>query len=248
VRLVILVAALALLAPAAAGAQPAAPPALAPGEVLLEIDATGAAHSRPDLVRLYVAATSRGETAAKARELNSALMARIASAARANGVAEADVHRMAAPGSRLGLLGNEAVGWTVATPDAPPTGKSESALLEIRVRDASRLEALRTAVEDAGAAQVVGPLSSLQDDSAARRAAKEDAVRKARAEAEDYARSLGMRVSRLLRVSERTGPAYADPAEAEAMMAAMFGFPTSPADDIETRLRIAVDFALAPTP
>jgi uncharacterized protein YggE len=243
VRLAGVAAALFLLAPAAL-AQPAASPTLAPGEVLLEIDAIGTARSRADLIRLYATAASHGKTAAEARNLNATLVERLKSAVRSSGAGEAEVQR---PGSspRTGFVGNEAVGWSVYAPGMQPADKTHSAVLEIRLRDPARLDDLRALLEDAGAEQVVGPVFGLRDDAPARRLAREDAVRQARSEAEDYARSLGLRISRLLRVSERPG-AYADPADMEAMMGAMLGWSDSSPGEVETKVRIAVDFALAP--
>lgn len=243
-RLAGLTAALALLSPGLAAAQTAAPAPLASGEVLLEIDSTGTARTRPDLIRLYAQATSHGETAAKARSLNAALLERLESAARSNGVAEGDVRRSTGPLSRMGFVGNEAPGWTVFAPGGQSAGKTESAMVEVRLRDPARVGPLRSALEAAGAEQVVGPVYALEDDGAARRSAREDAVRKARSEAEDYARALGLRVARILKVSDRNG---GDPEDMEAIMALAYGLSGSVREEIETKVRIAVDFALAPT-
>jgi uncharacterized protein YggE len=246
VRLAGLIAAtLALVAPAAL-AQPPATPTLAQGEVLLEIDAIGTARSRPDVIRLLATAVSHAETAARARSLNEVLVERLKSAVRSSGAADAEVQR---PGSsaRVGFVGNETPGWSVYAPGAQPAGKTHSAILEIRLRDATQIEDVRAILEDAGAEQVVGPMYALRDDSGARRLARADAVRQARSQAEDYARSLGLRISRILRVSERPGP-YADPADMETMMAAVYGISDASPDEIETKVRIAVDFALAPAP
>lgn len=245
-RLAGLIAAAALLAPIAASAQPAAPVSLLPGEVLLEIESVGTARSRPDLVRLLVVATSRGETAARARSLNAALIDRLKAAARSAGVAEDDIKRASGPWGRMGFVGNEGLGWQVMAPEPQPVVKSDSSVLEIRLRDPSRVEALRNAFEGAGAAQVIGPVYALRDATAALRLARESAVAQARAEAEDYARALGLRVSRLLRVSGRPA-GFADAAELEAMVSAMYGVSGS-AEEVETKVRIAADFALAPAP
>jgi uncharacterized protein YggE len=240
-RLAGLTAALALLGAVPAVAQTATP--LAPGEVLLEVDAAGTVHSRPDAIRLFVVAKSTGETAGKARAANAALVERISAAARSAGVDAADIRPGSGPWWRVGFISDPSEAALPAF--ARPSGRTETAMLDIRLRDAAKAEAVRTAVEQAGADAVQGPVYALENDSTARRAAKEDAVRRARVDAEEYAGALGMQVARILRVSERTGPA-ADPAEVEAMFATMNNLGNASAGEIETRVRIAVDFALAP--
>ncbi|HEX2762981.1 MAG TPA: SIMPL domain-containing protein [Allosphingosinicella sp.] len=235
-------AALATEASIGANAAPAA--ALAPGEVLLEIEATGSAKSRPDAARLFVIAKSEGETTARARSLNEALVARIGGAARQAGVAPADIRLGTNPWSRMAFVGNEAIDAGVAALSRP-TEKTEFASFEIRVRDVSRVDPIRSALEEAGADQVVGPFFALENDSAARRAARADAVRQARAEAEDYANALGMRVARILRVSERVSP-YVSADASEAVLNAMYAVRGPTAQEIETRADLAVDFAIVP--
>jgi len=231
------------LAAGPAVAQPApAASTVAPGETLLEVDAVGKVRGPPDLVRLYVAVKSTGESAAKARSANAALIERITAAARTAGVAAADV-RPSARGWRIGFIGNEIP--EMALPAAMrPAAKTEASALEIRLRGSGRVEAVRTALELAGADQVSGPVYELEDDSSARRAAKQNAVDTARTEADDYARALGMHVVRILRVSERVTP-YPNPEDMETLYASM-GLGSGSAEEVETSVRVAVDFALAP--
>lgn len=238
----LIAAALALACSGLASAQSAPPPALGPGETMLEVDAVGTVKGRPDLARLYVVVKSNADNAAKARAANAALIERVAAAARSAGVAPADV-RPSTRAWRVGFVGNEIPDMSLPAA-MRPAGKTESSALEIVLRGSTRVENVRTAVEQAGADQVSGPVYDLESDAAARRAAKEDAVNRARAEAEDYARALGMHVVRILRVSERVAP-YPNPEDMESLYAAM-GLGGASADEIETSVRIAVDFALAP--
>ena len=202
----------------------------------------GTAKNPADSARLYVAVKSTAGSAAEARAANAALIERITAVARAAGVAQADV-RPSNGGWRTGFIGNEIP--DAALPAAMrPAGKTEASALEIRLRGSARVEAVRTAIEQAGANQVTGPVYELQNDAEARRAAKQDAVNKARAEADEYARALGMRVARILRVSERVTP-YPNPEDMESLYAAM-GLGGASAEEIETSVRIAVDFVLAP--
>jgi uncharacterized protein YggE len=82
------------------------------------------------------------------------------------------------------------------------------------------------------------------------RAAKLEAVRRARADAEAYAAGLGMRVDRILKVSDRARTDFADLYSANNManvMRMMRDGSAMPARDIETRARVSVDFALVPS-
>ena len=56
----------------------------------------------------------------------------------------------------------------------------------------------------AGANNVYGPTFSLDDDRSALAAARQDAVTRARAEAEAYAAAFGKRILRVVRISERS--------------------------------------------
>jgi uncharacterized protein YggE len=91
------------------------------------------------------------------------------------------------------------------------------------------------------------PDYELADDRAARRAAKADALAKAKEEADAYAAMLGMRVSRLLRVGERGAADMTDPSEILAYVkAARAGGGVTDERKVETTVRLAVDYALVP--
>lgn len=85
----------------------------------------------------------------------------------------------------------------------------------------------------------------LLDDSRQRSLARAQAIARARAMAEDHAAVLGMRVGRIIRISERSGiPAQAFDAY-RTMLSALGG---SGVDDRRIRVSVeaAVDFALVP--
>ncbi|HYJ81223.1 MAG TPA: SIMPL domain-containing protein [Allosphingosinicella sp.] len=235
---VALAAVLACPGSAAAQSQPAS---LAPGETLLEVAAVGKVRNPADVALLYVLVKSDAGSAAEARAANAVRVDRVKAAAKSSRVETVDV-RPAAAGWRVGFVGDAAPEMSLPTALRPAT-KTETAMLEIRLADPAGVESVRTAVEKAGADEVTGPVYELADDSAARRAARQDAIDRARAEADDYARALGMRVVRIVRVSERAILAP-DPEDMEALYAAM-GLGNSSSREIETRVRIAVDFALA---
>jgi uncharacterized protein len=240
-------AALALLPLAAAAAADGARPELAPGEVLLETTSRGSASTPATKVTVEVPIHGRGNTPAEARQARDALWAKLAAAARTAGIDAADIRTGRGPMG--GFIGNEStpgVGWTVSGPLAQgPSEQLEGTVMEIQLRDPARFERLRAALEAAGAEDVPSPEYRLADERAAKRSAKADALLKAKGEAEAYAATLGLRVSRLLRVSEREGAELGDPDTLQDYMKTMRG---EPAENgmVETTVRLSVDFALAP--
>ena len=246
-RLVVLIAA--ALAFGAFAAGPAAPqipgPALVRGETLLEVEAQGVSRTPPDTVMVKVPLTSKGKTAAEARAANAALAERVSAAARSAGIAPADIRIVAAFQPRIGFVGNEAL-EAMRGVESEETPHLASTSVEMRLRDPAAFETLRKAMEDAGARHVPELEYSLSDDSAQRRAAKADAVRRARTEAAAYAQMLDMSVGRVLRVSERPGSNFMDPEGWQEMYRTMMGAPPVVDGNIETRVRVSVDFALVP--
>jgi uncharacterized protein YggE len=185
---------------------------------------------------------------AQARRNNDALAQRATAAARNLGIAADDI-RVGRPGGPMAFVGNEA--YTAADegegtpPSSPIQGGFDVRILEIVVRDPSRSEQLRSALEQAGVGAVPPPAYELANDSGPRRIALQDALSKARADAENVAAAMSMRVARIVRVSERTGQNDVG-WNVEAAMRQAYGLNTSNRPVAATEVRINVDFALAP--
>lgn len=251
-RLVTVTAALAFgLALCAVPAAAQAPVSVAPltgAEVLLEIDAVGTTTSAADVATVTIPVAVSRPTAAEARKAAAAQAERIAAALRAAGVASADI-RVFEPGRRgFGFEGNESAAamGEVAEALADVQPKSASRTIEVRLRDPASFDRVRDAAEVAGAANVSGPVFSLADEGPARAAAKADAIARARDHAAAYARTLGLRVGRILRISERGSPNLFSLQQMQGWMQAMIG--KSGPDDgrLETTVNVSVDFALVP--
>lgn len=239
----LVVAALALiLGSAGAVAQPVSTAPLGAREVLLETSAEGVARTPADRVSLMVTLRASAATAAVARAALARNEARLVAAARSAGVGPEDLDEYHATGP-FGMVGNEAMLRGAAQPVEGE--KTALKILEVRVRDPARLDSVRAALEAAGG-EVGDPVYSLVDDSAARQAARDEAVAHARAEAEAYARSLNMRVSRIVRLSSRPSADTSSIDMMQAVFQRMMGRGGSPSPVIETSLRVAADFALAP--
>jgi hypothetical protein len=97
-------------------------------------------------------------------------------------------------------------------------GYSASNNLTIRFRDIRTSGAILDALVTAGANRINGPNLVVDKPEAALDEARAQAVAKGRARAELYARSLGMRVARLVSVAEQGGGGIIQPMAAQAMV------------------------------
>jgi uncharacterized protein YggE len=239
-----------VVAPAqAAPASAVAVAPLAPGEVLLEVEETGTVTTAGDVAKVVIPVTVFRPTAQEARKAAAAQAGRIADALRAAGIAPADV--LVEEGERvMGFVGNEALTanaeMQAAHPEAAPKGVA-TYTIEVQLRDPAAFERLRSAAEAAGATSVARGAFSLADDSGARHAASADAVRRARMDADAYAKTLGMRVGRIVRVTERSGE-NGDGNAQPMFMRMMTGGNSLAAGKVETSVTVDVDFALVPLP
>lgn len=225
-------------------AAPAAAQTLAPGEILFEAVAVGSARADADTATLLVSVIATGTNEAGANQALPEAIERATAAARSVGVAEQDIDT-----TSLAL-------FDVA--DEPPPFETEDDVGEARrwvarrsinivVRDRTRIQAVRQALEQAGAEAVGYPTFALTDETAARGAAREEALRSARAQAEAYAAALGMRVDRVVRVSERLGMEVVSLALSEPDLQQRFAAArTGSEPQVELFAIVGVDFALAP--
>jgi uncharacterized protein YggE len=261
VRLVGLWVALALagtLPGASATAQaPVSTQPLAPGEVLLELNASGTVVTRADMAVMTIRAIAEGNTNAEARQAVAAEVARLTAIARGAGVAPADIRvgdSMISP--NFDMLETSPPLFDVAEANAvaseePLTGPrpraaSAQALIAIRGRDLAQLAPMLRAMEEAHALVDAAPAYSLNDTDTPRREARNRALARARADAEAYASALGMRVVRVVRVTERLGFDFVSMMMNERAMRRQLEASENRGPDIETSVTIGVDFALAP--
>jgi uncharacterized protein YggE len=240
VRLVIAAAAAALLASAAAVAQPS--PTLAPGEALISVEAEGKVASRPDTMTIAAGTVTTGSTAEEAVNANAALAQRLIAAVRGSGIEGRDVRT-----SNFAVRPNFERRESRDEAGPPPriTGYVVENHIEIRLRDLRNAQALIGRLFEAGANSVRGPTFSLSDDRQARREAERRAIEEARAEAENYAATIGRRLSRVLRIGDRRS--WTEPMTETIYVTGSRVMPTPiEPGEIETRAIVYIDFALAP--
>ena len=189
-------AAFALAAPAAAQVAPA--PASAIAGTRLDVVATGEVTRVPDIVRINAGVVTQAPTAVEAIRQNAERMARVRAALRRAGVAERDIQT-----SSISLQPD----YRYAE-NRPPelTGYRAGNEVNVRFRDIANSGRILDALVAEGANQINGPNLGIDRPEAALDEARTQALANARARAELYARALGMRVRRVLFVSETGAP------------------------------------------
>ncbi len=235
------------VAPAASAQGPVATVPLAAGEMLLELGSMGTATVRADSAEVSIRISLQGSDEAEVRRKYDGIAARLRTAAR-DARGEVQVGELSSYGDMaMYNVVDIDMNATVDTSDvAGAAACSGHAVATITLRDLSRIEALTSTLE--GIEGVYSDVRySASDMNAVRRQARDNAIATARAEADSYAASLGMRVARIARVTERVEIDF---------MAMMMGDPTiqnlamagAPGSDpnVPTFVRVGVDFILAP--
>ena len=188
-RLTALMAASALVLPAAAAGQTAAV-----SGTRLDIAATGEVTRVPDLAIVSAGVQTLRPTATAAIEENAARMERVRAALKRAGIDDKDIQT-----SSLSLNPEYRYGE-----NQPPqlTGYRATNTVSVKFRDLKRTGAILDALVREGANQINGPSLTIDKPEAAYDEARMRAIANGRARAELYARALGMRVAKLLSVSE----------------------------------------------
>lgn len=195
-NMLIALAAASALVPASALAQ--APVAVqAFSGTRLDISATGEVTRVPDVAIISAGVVTRAATATAAIQDNANRMERIRTALKRAGVADRDIQT-----SSINL--NPDYRYEDSKPPVL-TGYQASNTLSIRFRDIRNSGEILDALVAQGANQISGPTLTIDKPEAALDEARAKALGVGRARAELYARSLGMRVVRLLSVSESGG-------------------------------------------
>ncbi len=184
-----------------AGALAAAAfPALAQNEIRpisgtrLDVVAEGEVTRVPDIVRINAGVVTQAQNASEAIRQNAARMQAVRAALRQAGVAERDIQT-----SNINLQPT----YRYAENQPPQlVGYQATNEVAVRFRDIAETGAILDALVAQGANQINGPTLGIDQPDAALDEARTKALTNARARAELYARSLGMRVARVLAVSE----------------------------------------------
>jgi uncharacterized protein YggE len=229
-------------------AQQAGPvPPIEQGHTLLTVTADGRTDRAPDLAVFTAGVTTQGKTANEALSANSSAMTRVVASLKRAGIANRDIQ-----------TNNLSVNPVYSEPRRLPDGSMEQKAPEIvayqvnnsvtvRQRQLGDYGRVIDALVSAGANQVNGPSFTLDKPDAALDAARTEAMAKARARADLYARAAGLRVVRIVSISESSG--YAPPMPMYRMaVAETAGAPPPPvsAGEVSFSANVTVQFELAP--
>ena len=197
----------------------------------LDISATGEATRVPDLAIISAGVVTRSATASGAIQQAATRMARVRDALRQAGIADRDIQT-----SNISLNPE----YTYVNNQPPKlNGYSATNQVSVRFRDIASSGAILDALVKEGANQISGPNLTIDKPEAALDEARTKAVAAGRARAELYARSLGMRIVRVVSVSESGG--YAPPPMPPmVMMAERSQAADSKIDAGEQKLQVSV--------
>ncbi|MDH5832058.1 SIMPL domain-containing protein [Luteimonas sp. M1R5S18] len=212
------------IAMTSAHAQSPVPAVASTDGTLLSVSAQAEASRVPDVASLSTGVVTQAADANAALKANSAEMAKVVAAIRAAGIAERDVQT-----SGISIQPQ----YRYAENQPPViTGYQASNTVNVRVRDIARLGDVLDALVASGANQVNGPSFEIDEPEAAYDEARQSALKLARARAEMYAESLGLRVRRIVSISEGGGfqPPMPMMVKAQAMDARMESAPVAPGE------------------
>jgi uncharacterized protein YggE len=182
------------LAPVSAWAQDVRPMMMPIDGTVLEISADGTSTRTPDLAVIQAGVVTQSATAGEAMRRNSTRMATVLTALNRAGVAERDVQT-----SSISLSPQ----YRYAQNEPPViTGYQASNQVTVRFRDIARSGTILDALVKEGANNISGPNLTIDKPEAALDEARTAAIATARARAELYAKAAGLRVDRILSISE----------------------------------------------
>lgn len=163
----------------------------------LDISATGESKRVPDIAAISAGVVTQSPDASAALSANAARMSRVIAALKRAGVAERDIAT-----SQISLNPQYRYGENV-----PPTitGYQAQNTVTVRFRDVRKSGAILDALVAEGANTINGPNLMLDQPQAAEDEARVDAIGKARARATLYAEAAGLRVKRILTITEGGG-------------------------------------------
>lgn len=205
--------------PAALQAQSATQPqvTLGPASAILSLTAEGQLRRTPDIAMFSAGVVTQAQTASAAISENSTRMDAVIAALKRAGIADRDIQTSAInlspvysnPERDAQILARQS-----GRPYIPPPpeerarriiGYEARNTVQVRVRNLANMGRVIDTLVSVGANEVNGPNFTLEEQQAALDEARVEAVTKGRQRAELYARAAGMRVARILSISEGGG-------------------------------------------
>ena len=231
----ILATALAFGMPMTSSATPQSSPAYAmPADgTLLSVSASADAKRVPDIASISTGVVTQATDANAAMRANAVQMDKVMTAIRAAGIAERDIQTS-------GINLNPQYNYR---DNAPPTitGYQASNTVSIIVRDLAKLGKVLDTLVEQGANQINGPSFEVDKPDEAYDEARIGALKKAQARAQTYAGALGMKVRRVVSISEGGGGNFPRPLPMVRMMAADAGAKETSVAPGETTLTVNIE-------
>ena len=230
-----------------AQAQDVEGPRIAPDSTLLSINAVGKTNSKPDLAMFTAGVATTGMTAGEALSANSAAMNRVIRALKAAGIADKDIQT-----SNLSInpvyADNNSPRPVQTLEDQTPriVGYRAGNQVIVKQRNLKEFGKVIDTLVSSGANEVNGPNFQVTDEDTALDSARRDAVAQARQRAQLYASAAGLKVRRIVSISESSN--YRPAPQMAYARVAMDKAESTPveAGEIELQVNVSVQFELAP--
>lgn len=232
-RPLLLAFALAAALPMTSHARPATDLAVpATQGTLLSVSATAEASRTPDIATISTGVVTQAADANAAMRDNAVQMDRMMAALRAAGIAPRDIQTS-------GINLNPQYKYAENQPPAI-VGYQASNTVNVKVRELAKLGKVLDALVAQGANQINGPSFGIDQPEAALEEARLAAVKKAQAQAQTYARALGLQVKRIVSISEG-GASLPRPVPMMRAMAADAGFKETAVAPGESSVSVSVE-------
>ncbi|WP_213605366.1 SIMPL domain-containing protein [Pseudoxanthomonas japonensis] len=204
-----------------------------PEGTLLNVSAQAEASRVPDIATISAGVVTQAVDGNTAMRQNSEQMAKVVAAIKAAGIADKDVQTS-------GISLNPQ--YRYAENEAPKiTGYQANNTVSVKVRDIAKLGKVLDALAGVGANQINGPSFEIDNPEPVYDEARLAALKKAQARAETYAKSLGLKVRRIVSISEGNGGFRPMPMMAMAKMEARDASGAPPVSPGETTVSINLD-------
>ncbi len=182
---------------ASAQVTPAAPFGMSSDGTLLSVSAQADARRVPDVATISTGVVTQALEANAAMRANAVQMDKVMGAIKAAGIAERDIQTS-------GINLNPQYKY-VENQNPTITGYQASNTVSLKVRDLAKLGKVLDALVASGANQVNGPSFEVDQPEPAYNEARRGALEKAQVRAAMYAKALGLRVRRIVSISEGGG-------------------------------------------
>lgn len=253
-KITVFAAVLFVAAPAFAQTSPLLVPVMSPDQTLLNISAEALVQRAPDIANFSAGVVTQAKSAGDALTANARQMDAVIATLKRTGVADRDIQTASLNLQPQYYYPQREPRPSDATrpqePQAPRIiGYEARNNVQVRVRRLGEMGRVIDALVGAGANQIDGPNFMLENQDSALDEARTEAVKKGRARAELYARAAGMRVSRILSMSEG-GAYYPQPVMMRGMGAVSGAMapppPPSPVapGELQLGMTVSMQFAL----